>query len=393
VSTRSYQFRIYPTKDQEARLLFTLDLCRNLYNAALEQRIFAWKKRGKSISFYDQDKEVKDLRETFSEYKGMYSQVPTDVLARLDKAYQAFFRRVKKGDTPGFPRFKGKDRYDSFGYRSGFKFDGKRLYLSKLGYIRTKAWCPLPTEPKRVTITRKADGWYATFVCLNLPSTLLLLTGKVIGLDLGLKTLVMTSDGESLGSLDHIKKAEKELRDVQRTLSRKKRGSNRRRKCKEQLAKKHLHAQRVRKYQLDCLSRKLVNENDVIAVEDLDVTQMVSTDSKKSSRGLRRNIHLASWSTFTQMLSYKAEDAGKRVVKVDPKGTTQECSGCGRVVPKDLSVRVHECPHCGLYLDRDYNAAINVLNRGLRLLRGGPPVKGGPLKREGQWLPQIMVAG
>jgi len=384
MGTRAYQFRLYPTKAQEGKLRSTLDLCRNLYNAALEQRIFAWKNRHKSISFYDQVNEVKVLRGDVLGYGDVSFGVAEDALNRLDKAYQAFFRRVKKGETPGFPRFKGRDRYDSLGYRSGFKFDGKRLHLSKLGHIRTRAWCALPVEPKRVTVTKKADGWYATFVCLNVPSTLLPPTGKVIGLDLGLKTLVMTSDGDPLGSLNHIKKAEKELRDFQRNLSRKKRGSNQGRKCRGLLARQYLHAERVRKYQLDCISRKLINENDVIAVEDLDVTQMVSTDSKKSSRGLRRNIHLASWSTFTQMLSYKAEDAGKRVVKVDPKGTTQECSGCGRVVPKDLSVRVHECPHCGLRLDRDHNAALNVLNRGLRLLRGGSPVKGVPLKRENQ---------
>ena len=330
-----------------------------------------------------QDREIKTLREEIPEYKDVSFQVLEDVLDRLDKAFQAFFRRVKMGEKPGYPRFRGKDRYDSFAFRqNSFKFDGgKRLFLSKIGHVKLKAWCQLPGETKKVTIQKKADGWYATFVCNNVIIEPIPQTSHSIGLDLGLSTLVMTSDGEALGTLEHIKKAEKELREIQRDLSRKQPGSNRWKKCESQLAKKHLQFQRVRKYQLDCLSKKLVKENDTIAVEDLNTKAIIALPN--SNKGLRRNIHLASWATFTKMLSYKAEDAGKRLVKVNPKNTTQECSGCGEIVPKKLWDRVHNCPHCGLVLDRDHNAAINVLNRGLRLLRGGLlPVGRVPVKRK-----------
>ena len=387
---RSYKFRLQPTKAQEINLQRLLDFCRFLYNCALEQRILEWKQHNRTLSFYDQCLELKYVSKQVEGYDTIYSRVLHPVLQKLDKTYKAFFRRVKRGEKPGFPRFKSRDRYDSFTYnQSGFKFDSKKLHLSKLGHFRWNPYRELPPDAKvkEVTVKREADGWYAVLSCeLPLPAPLLK-TGKVIGIDLGMQALVATSDGILIERQRVYAKNEKKLKHAQRTVSRRQKGSKRRRKAVKVLAKAWQKVTRTRKHILDGVSKSLVKEYDLIAVEDLNLKGM----SQGLSRGFRRSFKDVGMGMLLHMLSYKAEEAGRIVVKVNPRGTSQECSGCGMTVKKSLSERVHICSACGLVLDRDVNAAKNVLNRALLSLRGEDTLVSSSVKREG-CLPAMQVA-
>lgn len=389
---RNYKFRLYPSKLQIRTLERTLDLCCQLYNASLEERISAWRKH-KSLTRYSQDKELPELKQVCPEYTEIYAQTLQAVLGKLDKAYQNFFRRVKLGQTPGFPRFKNKDRFKSFAYpQQGFFLDekAKRLNLSKIGSIKIKAWRTLPSKPKNVTLKKEADGWYAV-LCCELEPVALPKTGQSMGVDVGLTSLVTCSDGQVLGSLTELKKDELALRKMQRQFSRKKKGSMRRARSRSLFAKKSQQLARRRVHGLHQISKKLIQENDLIALEDLAITKMTSKKkekptktalTKKQETGLRRNIHQAAWGTLRSQLIYKAEEAGREVRLVDPKGTTQLCSTCGEFVPKTLQGRVHNCPKCGLVLDRDHNAAINILQRALQAQRGDSGSKTGSVKRK-----------
>jgi putative transposase len=240
-----------------------------------------------------------------------------------------------------------------------------------------KDWKLLPenSKVKQVTLKRNAGQWFAVFCC-DLPDPKPLpKTGKSIGLDVGLKSLVMDSNGKSYGDLKSLKKKELKLRTLQKDLSRKKKGSGRRLQAKDTLAKAYASLTRAKVYSLHQIANELVRTNDLIAVENLNVKGL---QEKKGpgEKGLHRNIGLASWSTFFALLSYKAEEAGRTFVKVDPRGTSQECSACGALVPKDLSVRTHVCG-CGLTMDRDQNAARNILQRALQAPRGGAPLAPG----------------
>ncbi len=390
---RNYKFRLYPSKSQLKVFELTLNLCRQLYNAALEERISAWKKKKKSLNRYVQCEELPELKQICPEYTKVYAQTLQAVLSRLDKAYQNFFRRVKSGQTPGFPRFKGKDRYDSFAYpQQGFSIDekAKKLTLSKIGQIKIKAWRTLPSKPKNVTLKKEADGWYAV-LCCELEPIVLPKTSKAIGIDVGLTSLVTCSDGQILGNLADLKKDELALRKIQRRLSRKKKGSMRRAHSRSLFAKKNQSLSRKRVHALHGISKKLIAENDLIALEDLAINQMASKKKgkttksvliKKQETGLRRNIHQAAWGTLRAQLIYKAEEAGRKVVLVDPRNTTQLCSACGELVPKTLRDRVHDCPKCGLVLGRDHNAAINILQRAIQVQRGDSGSKSGSMKRK-----------
>jgi putative transposase len=391
VLLRNYKFRLYPTRAQQAALAQTLELCRQVYNTALEQRISAWRRCRKSLTFFDQAKELSPLKKSCPEFKSVYSQVLLSPLDRLDKSFKNFFRRVKAHQTPGFPRFKGRDRFDSFAYtQNGFSLDeqSSRVSLSKIGNLKIKQWRTLPGKPKRVTIKREADGWYAIFCCESAP-VLLSSTGKETGFDVGLTSLVTDSSGAEYGSLQELKTAELALRKSQRAFARKKKGSVRRQRQRTLLAKKHQQFARRRAHALHQISRDIIRENDLIALEALDIRQMVRKPeqakkglTKKQRTGLRRNIHQAAWGQLRAQISYKAEEAGRKVVLVDPRGTTQNCSTCDTVVPKTLRDRMHNCPACGLVLGRDHNAAINILKRALRARRGGLGSKAEPVKRK-----------
>ncbi len=343
--------------------------CRTLYNTALEQRITAWQRRRVSVSRYEQEAELKAIREAFPEYAAIHSHVLQDVLARLDRTYQAFFRRIQRGEKAGFPRFKGRygNRYHSFTYKefgNGVQLDNGFLVLSKIGRIRVHWSRPIEGTPKTVTVTKEADGWYVSFSYAEVPTQPLPPTGQQTGIDLGLESFATLADGAAIHNPRCYRKAERYLATCQRRVSKRKKGSNRRRKAVCWLAKAHQAVRRQRQDFHHKTALSLVRQYDVIYHEDLQVRNMVKNPH------LAKSIGDAGWSGFLTILSFKAANAGRTVVAVDPAYTSQACSGCGVIVSKGLSVRWHSCPDCGTSLHRDHNAAKNIEWRGQRL-RGG----------------------
>lgn len=361
---RVFRYRLYPTHAQEVELRWTLNELRELYNSALAARIEAYQSEGKSPSCYDQQAQLKEVRERCPELKAIHSHLLQDALTRLDRAYRAFFRRIKAGEKPGFPRFKGLGRYSTFTFkdaknRNGVRLcaDGSRLDVTGIGRIKIKLHRPLEGQLKQVSITLAGDGhWYALFCCDAVPLNLLSATGKSIGIDVGIKVFAMLSNGEPVKNPRFFESAQKELRRAQRKVSRRKRGSTRRRKAVLLLRAKHDQIRRKRLQFHHDVARNLVKRYDTIKVEDLNI--------KGLARGyLAKQVLDAAWGGFVNILAGKAECAGRELIRVNPRGTSQECSGCGTTVPKGLGVRTHSCPQCGLVVDRDLNAAINIRNR------------------------------
>jgi putative transposase len=360
---RTYKFRIKPTKEQQQRINETLMYCRTLYNTCLEQRITAYKQQRVSLSFYTQKKELPELKKAYPEYKSVHSQVLQNVVERLDKAFQSFFLRMLKGEKKaGFPRFKGSNRFHSFTYpQSGFSLVGNHIKLSKIGKIRMKPHRTITGKIKNCTIVGKNGKFYICLSCEEKPKEICL-NQKMVGVDLGIKHLAITSDGQFFPSPKFLRKSERQLKRLQRIVSKRKKGSNRRKKAVTLLAKKHEYIANQRKNNAHQVSRQLVNQYDLIAFEDLKIENML-----KNHR-LAKSIADAGWSRLVNYTTYKAESAGKRVVLIEPKNTSQECSNCHQIVPKPLAVRVHHCPFCGYDCDRDINASINILNRAIGFL-------------------------
>jgi putative transposase len=369
---RTYKCKLKATPQQERDLGRVLSLCRWLYNTALEQRIVAWQRVRVSVSRFQQEAELKDIRAAMPEYAAIHSHVLQDVLARLDKTYQAFFRRVAAGEKAGFPRYQGRDRYHSFTYKefgNGATIDNGFLVLSKIGRIAVRWSRPLEGTPKTVTISREADGWYVCFSCTDVPIQPLPETGLETGIDLGIEAFATLSNGTRIFSPGWYRKAERTLKTAQRRVSRRRKGSSRRRKAVQLLAKAHQKVRRQRQDFHHKTALALVQQNDTIYHEDLQVRNMVR------NHHLAKSISDAGWAAFLSILSNKAACAGRSVVAVPPAYTSQTCSGCGRVVWKGLSVRWHQCPYedCGTSLHRDHNAAKNIEWAG-RALRGGAGV-------------------
>jgi putative transposase len=363
---KSYKYKLKPTPDQERVLDETLWHCRDLYNAGLEQRIWAYRQCDVSVTHAQQETELPAIRQDFPEYAAIHSQVLQDVLTRLDKAYQAFFRRVKAGQTPGFPRFQAHTRYHSFTYKqfgNGTHVDNGFLVLSKIGRVAVRWSRPIDGTPKTVTISREPDGWYVMFSCAEVPTQPLPLTGRETGIDVGLKVFLITADGLVIHNPRHHRQAEKKLAKAQRVVSRRQKGSKRRKKAANRCAKQHQTVKRQRADFHHKVASQLVHTYDTIYVEELQVSNLVR------NRRLAKSIADAGWAQFRTTLEYKAACAGKQVVALPPRYTTQDCSGCGERVPKSLSVRTHVCPGCGLIMDRDENAARNILWAG-QALRG-----------------------
>src|SRR5262245_20681039 len=363
---KTYKYKLNPTPSQQRELGRVLGLCRWLYNTALEQRIIAWQRARVSVSRFQQEAELKDIRADMPEYAAIHSHVLQDVLARLDKTYQAFFRRVRATEKAGFPRYQARTRYHSFTFKefgNGATMDNGFLVLSKIGRIAIHWSRPVEGTPKTVTISREVDGWYVCFSCADVPLQPLPSTGQEIAIDLGIEAFATLSDGMRVFNPGWYRKAERALKTAQRRVSRRQKGSNRRRKAVTLLAKAHQSVRRQRQDFHHKAALALVRENDTIYHEDLQVRNMVQNPQ------LAKSISDAGWGAFLSILSYKAACAGRRVVAVNPAFTSQTCSGCGVVVQKGLSVRWHSCPECGTSLHRDHNAAKNIERLG-QSLRG-----------------------
>ncbi|GGI92145.1 RNA-guided endonuclease InsQ/TnpB family protein [Deinococcus wulumuqiensis] len=366
---KTHKYRLYPTKPQEAAMFETLRLTRTLYNAALEQRISAYKKQGKTVTGYDQQKELTALKEACPEFAGVYSHVLQEPLERLDKTYKSFFARVKRGEKAGFPRFKPAGRWNSFKFKEVWDKkkgrwlspgrptdDGKRINIPKIGSVKIKFHRPLEGTPKTLQIVLDVNEWYAVYTC-EVAKNPLPATGSSVGVDVGTTWFAITSDGEFVENPRHLKNGLRKLRVQQRTVTRRKKGSNRRRKAVKLVAKTH---QKIRRQRLDFhhkTARKMVNEHDVIAHEDLKVSNMVQSN-------LARSISDAGWSQFFTLLAMKAESAARRVVPVAPNYTSQRCHQCGHACRENrLSQARFKCVSCGHEANADHNAALNILDK------------------------------
>ncbi len=370
---RVFRYRLYPTRAQDAALRETLWRLRELYNGALQERIAAYRQHGESLSAYSQMAELREVRAVRPEYAAIHVHLLQDAITRLDRAYRSFFRRVKAGQTAGFPRYQGRGRYTSFTFkdaknRNGVRFaaGGSRLDITGIGKVKIKLHRPMEGRLKQVTITLGGDGhWYACMCCDEVPAKPLPATGESVGIDVGITTFAALSNGEMVANPRYYERAQASLRRAQKTVSRRRnKRSNRRRKAVALLAKQH---DRVRRTRLDFhhkVAVDLVRRFDRIAVEKLNVKGL-------AQMRLAKQVHDAGWAQFATILEGKAECAAREFIAVDPRGTSQICSECGGEVRKKLSVRVHDCPHCGYVADRDHNAARNVEQRAGHARRGG----------------------
>ena len=360
----TYRYRLLPTRRQHAALSAICESQRILYNAALEERIGCYRATGKTRSFIDQAKALTTCRRDLPEMAALPVTLQRWTLKRLDEAFAGFFRRVKaRNGKAGFPRFRGKGWWESFGFAefSGIRFDGKRLRFKGIpSGLSVHLHRPLPPDAdiRSCVFRRDGSGWVVCLAVL-VEAAEKRAVATAVGVDLGLKVFAYCSDGVIVPNPQIARKAERRFRVKQRALARCKRGSNGRRKVKAGLARLHRKIADTRSTWLHQQSAALVKRADLIAVEGLNVKNMIRHPT------LARSISDASWSKFLGFLAYKAERAGVHFVRIDPRNTSQTCSGCGDLVPKALVVRTHSCPSCGLVIDRDWNASLNILRAGI----------------------------
>jgi putative transposase len=356
---KTYKYRLYPSKVQEAKLLATLDVCRILYNSCLVDRKNHYESTGKGMSRIRQQEILAADKKRVLLLGEVHSQVLQDVLFRVERSFQGFFRRLAdKSGKVGYPRFKSEGRYDSITYpqEPGFRIEDGKLKLSKIGHLKIKMHRQIVGQVKTCIISKDGNHWYACFSVEYELEKRPVPTGAT-GIDVGLKSFATLSDGTEITNPRHLCKAEAKLKRVQRSLSRRERGGANRKKITLTVANLH---RKVRNQRLDFHhkeTRKIVNNFGLIVAEGLKIRNMVR------NRHLSKSISDAGWGCFINILAYKAEEAGCQFEKVSPQYTSVNCSQCGEPAPKTLSVRIHRCPTCGLVMDRDQNAAINILQK------------------------------
>jgi len=375
----AYQYKLRPTKQQASDIDRWLSMLCSQYNYLLADR-FNWYEQNRSPvnacplvchlpelrdnpDYFSQKKTLPQLKKTHPWYSEIYSQVLQDVVKRVKVTFDRFLKGDSNGKRSGRPRFKPRNRYRTFTYpqmKDGC-LQGNLIDLPKLGKIKVILHRPLPEgfQVKTASITKKADGYYLT---LSLEDPTVpevkpdINPSSLVGIDMGLKEFLVTSEGEVVAIPRHYRKAHKRLRVIHKRVSRRAKRSNRRHKAVKQLGRQHKKVADKRKDFHFKTANHLLSKFDVIAHEDLNVKGLARTKLAKS-------VLDAGWKAFLSILANKAENAGLLVVPVSAHNTSQDCSNCGEKVPKKLHIRWHDCPHCGCSLDRDHNAAINVKKR------------------------------
>ena len=365
---QAFVYRLYPSKSQRARLEAVRETCRHFYNACRRERKEAYEERGETISQTVQLRKVKVEKATSPYALDIHSHVLQNVVADLDKAFEAFFRRVKAGENPGYPRFKARNRFAGFGFKeygNGFKVqDGRRLYLFGIGRIAVRWHRTLEGTIKTARIFCRAGKWFVAFSCAVEQPEPLPKTGASIGIDLGLMRLATFSNGEKKENPRWYRGILQELRVLQRKIARCVLGSRNRRRLILRLQRMMVHVANARKDFLNKFVHELITRFDRIVLEDLRVAALPSILLWALPGRFAMSILDAGWSYLVSQLAHKAESAGREIVKVDPAYTSKTCSGCGAIF-EHLSLwdRWVECD-CGVSLDRDHNAAIVVFQRG-----------------------------
>ena len=379
----TFRYPVYPTKTQETTLLRWLDHLCELQNSARHDRKVAWETEGERVSCNDQQKKLKVAREKYEDFREVPQDMQVCALERTDKAFDGFYRRCEKGAAKkGYPRHRKQVKSMSWKLRkhklktgervrqnpireTAWKHD--RLKVPKLGEVKIYMHRPLQGDPKEIILVKKASGWYAHISC-ELPDTPKIEPTQAIAVDMGTTHYLTTSEGEKEDNPRWYHQAEGLTHKHSKDLSRKKLGSHRRKKQQHKLALHHEQTANKRKDFIGKLVYKLYHHkgNNVLVAEDLSVSNMVK------NKHLSKSISDASWQKFFKWTGNIAERDGFHFHKVNPKNTSQICSGCGQKAPKklSLSVRIFDCQFCGTSLDRDHNAALNILFRAAAALRG-----------------------
>lgn len=385
---RSYKFLLRPTRRQEIALAACLEDHRTLYNAALEHRRTAYRMAGVTIRYGDQSAELKHIRADDPDGQGRWSfSSQQATLRRLDKAFAAFFRRVKAGQKPGFPRFKGRGWFDTVEWPKdgdGCRWDSQPEHptatyvrLQGIGHVRVHQHRPVRGRVKTISVKREGRRWYVILACDDVPAEPLPATGAVVGLDMGVASLVTTSDGEHLANPRHLAATADRLAAAQRDLARKKRGSKGRLKAVARVAALHAKVRRQRLDHAHKAALDLVRDYDVIVHEDLRIANMTRSASGTidnpgrnvaQKSGLNRSVLDAGWGVFLRVLAHKAESAGRELIAVNPANTSRTCARCGHCAAENRVTQAEfACTACGHTAHADVNAAENILRAGLAL--------------------------
>jgi putative transposase len=378
---RTYKYLLQPTNRQRAALERLVTLQRELCNAALEERRGAWKWERRSVSYFDQTRTLTELRELRPETLAFGVTVCRGTLQRLDRAFSGFFRRCQAGQTPGFPRFKGRGQFDSVQWqdRSGWALNeaSGRLRLLGVGHVKVRLHRPTKGTAKTITVCREGKRFWVSVQCVGVPAEPLPSTGREVGIDLGVGAVLATSDGRLVENARFARRRQGALATAQRELATKTRGSHRRDKARDRVAAQHRKVRNQRRDFAHQVSRQLVRHYDLIVFEDLKIQNMTrrpkprpdgeggyEANGAKAKTGLNRAILDAGWGDLLAMTTYKAESAGREVMVVDPRNTSRKCASCGHVSAGNRCGAVFRCQACGHEAHADTNAAVNILRAG-----------------------------